>query len=76
MIMSKATQETVVCVPGPRRWLSAREAADYSTLSLPAVRKLLRERRLKAYRPSSAGRRVVIDREELDALILASAATA
>jgi excisionase family DNA binding protein len=42
--------------------MSAREASRYSTLSVQTIRKLLREKRLTAYRPSAGGRRVVIDR--------------
>jgi excisionase family DNA binding protein len=46
------------------RYLSLNEAAEYSTLSVQTLRRKLRERKLKAYRPS--GRRVLIDVQDLD----------
>jgi excisionase family DNA binding protein len=46
------------------RYLSLNDAATYSTLSLPTLRRMVRERKLRAYHPS--GRRVLIDRVELD----------
>jgi excisionase family DNA binding protein len=42
-------------------------AARYTTLSVGTLRRLLREKKLRGYRPS--GRRVLLDREELDELV-------
>jgi excisionase family DNA binding protein len=55
------------------RYLSLGGAARYTTLSVGTLRRLLREGKLRGFRPS--GRRVLIDRAELDALVRASAAT-
>jgi excisionase family DNA binding protein len=53
------------------RWLSPAGAAAYCSLSEVAIRRWLRDGRLTPYRP--LGRRVVIDRTELDRLIEATA---
>jgi excisionase family DNA binding protein len=47
-------------------FLTVRGAAQYSTLSSAAIRRLIRNQRLKAYR---VGQRVVIEREDVDRLI-------
>ena len=52
-------------------YLSLVEAARYTTLSVGTIRRLVREQKLRVYRPS--GRRVLIDRAELDAFVWASA---
>lgn len=54
-----------------RIYLSLAGAERYTTLSVGTLRRLLREKKLRGYRPS--GRRVLLDRDELDALIRASA---
>jgi excisionase family DNA binding protein len=56
-----------------RRYLSLADAAQYTTLSIGTIRRLLRDGRLIGYRPS--GRRVLIDRQELERMIADSAAT-
>jgi excisionase family DNA binding protein len=53
------------------RYISLGEAARYTTLSVGTLRRLLREGKLLGYRPS--GRRVLIDRDELDAFVRAAA---
>jgi excisionase family DNA binding protein len=52
------------------RFLAVTAAATYSGLSEETIRRWLRSGRLTAYRPN---RRVLVDREQLDRLILASA---
>jgi excisionase family DNA binding protein len=54
-----------------RRYLSLAGAAQYTTLSIGTIRRLLRDGRLTGYRPS--GRRVLIDRQELENAIAESA---
>jgi excisionase family DNA binding protein len=56
-----------------RRYLSLADAARYTTLSIGTIRRMLRDGRLIGYRPS--GRRVLIDRQELERMIADSAAT-
>jgi excisionase family DNA binding protein len=46
------------------RYLSLEEAAEYSTLSISTLRRMLLQKKLRAYKPS--GRRVLIDKAELD----------
>jgi excisionase family DNA binding protein len=53
------------------RFFSLGGAARYTTLSIGTLRRLLREKKLRGYRPS--GRRVLIDRAELDAFVRAGA---
>jgi excisionase family DNA binding protein len=50
-----------------RGYLSLVDAAVYTTLSVGTLRRLLREKKLRGYRPS--GRRVLLDRTELDAFV-------
>jgi excisionase family DNA binding protein len=57
-----------------RRFLSLTEASLYSSLSLSTLRRLVEGGKLSRYRPT--GRRVLLDRQELDRLILASGAAA
>jgi excisionase family DNA binding protein len=57
-----------------RRFLSLTEASLYSSLSLSTLRRLVEGGKLSSYRPT--GRRVLLDRQELDRLILASGAAA
>jgi excisionase family DNA binding protein len=52
--------------------MSYAEARDYSGLSVMSLRKLTTSGRLRACRPTGA-RKVLLDKEELDALILDSA---
>ena len=54
-----------------RRWLSVEAGANYSTLSEETLRRLLAEGKLTAHRPVPG--RVLIDREELDDFLAASA---
>ena len=46
-----------------RRYLSLEEAAEYSTLSIQTLRRAIRRKQLKAFKPA---RRVLIDPAELD----------
>jgi excisionase family DNA binding protein len=52
------------------RWMSLAEAAAYLRVGLSTVRDWLRDGRLTRYK---AGARTLLDRRELDALVLASA---
>ena len=53
-----------------RRYLSLADAEKYTTLSRSVLRRLVRQGKIRGHRPS--GRRLVLDRTELDALIAAS----
>ncbi len=53
-----------------RRYLSLADAERYTTLSNSVLRRLVREGKLRGHRPS--GRRLLLDRQELDELIAAS----
>jgi excisionase family DNA binding protein len=53
-----------------RRYLSVEEAARYSSLSPESVRRLLAAGKLTPLRPVRG--RIVIDRRQLDALVLGS----
>jgi excisionase family DNA binding protein len=53
-----------------RRFLSIEGAAHYSSTSISTIRRWLREKKLRPHRPN---RKVLIDRAELEQLILASA---
>ena len=55
----------------PARWLPIPADVAYSGVGRETLRKMLRDRRLTAYRPSP--RRVVVDREQIDRVILATA---
>jgi hypothetical protein len=55
----------------PPRFLSVAAAEVYSSLSAETLRRLIRLGRLRGYKPSPG--RLVIDRLELDELILGSA---
>ena len=46
------------------RFVSLEQAAEHSTLSIQTLRRAIRRKELRAYRPS--GRRVLIDVLELD----------
>jgi excisionase family DNA binding protein len=59
----------VQIAPESRPWLTVPEASSRSTLSESTIRALIREKRLRVYRPSP--RRVLISRDELDAYIAA-----
>ena len=50
--------------PEDRPWLRVPEAAARSTLSESTIRTLIREKRLRVFRPSP--RRVLIAKDELD----------
>jgi excisionase family DNA binding protein len=55
---------------GPRRWLTVREAAEYSGFATRTIRKRIAEGVLPAYLPR--GSRVLrIDGDDLDAMIIA-----
>jgi excisionase family DNA binding protein len=56
--------------PVRRRYFSLSDAEAYTGLSVQTLRRLARAGRLQVYRPSP--KRVVVDREELDRLILSS----
>jgi excisionase family DNA binding protein len=53
-----------------KRFLSVDEASDYTSLSTDSVRSLLSSGKLTALRPVPG--RILIDKKELDALMLAS----
>jgi excisionase family DNA binding protein len=55
---------------GDRRFLKVSEAANYSGLSEESLRRLLAAGKLTSHRPVAG--RVLVDRRQLDALILAS----
>ncbi|MGE0609533.1 MAG: helix-turn-helix domain-containing protein [Pirellulales bacterium] len=55
------------------RWLSIDRAADYSSLSVASIRRLLAGGKLVARRPVRG--RVVIDRLELDSFVAGSVAS-
>jgi excisionase family DNA binding protein len=57
--------------PPPARFLSVADAAAYAAISPDSVRSMLTSGRLTALRPVAG--RVVVDRQELDAAIRASA---
>jgi excisionase family DNA binding protein len=58
-------------VPGAgRRFFTIPGAADYTTLSPRAIRRLVAEGRLPAYHPTP--RRTVLDRADLDRVVLES----
>ncbi len=54
----------------PRRFLSVAEAAAYSSLSDDSIRRLIERGDLTALRPMAG--KILIDRDELDRLILGS----
>jgi hypothetical protein len=56
-----------------RRFLSVAAASEYSSLSAKSIRRLLAAGKLTTLRPVRG--RVVIDRNELDALVLGSGVT-
>jgi excisionase family DNA binding protein len=56
------------------RWLSYREAAEYTGLSEATLRRLLRAGRLTPFRPAVGRRLIRLDRREIDGLMLASRA--
>jgi excisionase family DNA binding protein len=53
-----------------KRYLSVSEAASYSSLSTDTIRALLAARKLTALHPVKG--RVLVDKRELDALVLSS----
>ena len=55
-----------------KRWFSLAEAAAYCGLSDETLRRMTKAGKLTAHRPTGA-RRVLLDRQELDELIQASA---
>lgn len=56
--------------PGDRRFLTIADAARYAGLSEESIRRMLSAGKLTALRPVSG--RVVIDRRQLDAVVLGS----
>jgi excisionase family DNA binding protein len=56
-----------------KRWFSIREAAAYSALSADTLRRMLRSGHLTPHNPTGSGRPVLIDRNEVDRVIEASA---
>jgi excisionase family DNA binding protein len=67
-VVARLRTESVA--PIDPRWLSVEQAANYAALSVESLRRLLAAGKLTAYRPRPG--RVLIDRRELDALILGS----
>jgi excisionase family DNA binding protein len=57
-----------------QRWLSYPQASRYSGMSESTLRRLVEAKRLRVFRPTS-DRKVILDREELDKLILKSVET-
>lgn len=57
----------------PKRWLGVAGSAEYSDLSVESIRRLVASGRLTAHRPLKG--KILIDRLELDALILGSTST-
>ncbi len=57
----------------PPRFLSVRDSASYSGLSRETIRRMLQSGKLTPYRPVPG--RIVVDRQQLDSVILASAET-
>jgi excisionase family DNA binding protein len=55
-----------------QRWLDPQGAAVYASVSLRMIWRWFEEGKLTAHRPTGQ-RKVLIDRHELDALIMASA---
>lgn len=53
------------------RWLTVRSAAQHTGVSTRTIHRMLKAEQLKAHRPT--GRRVLIDREQLDQVIIESA---
>jgi excisionase family DNA binding protein len=62
MQRSQEFQEVV-----PRRYLSVKQAAQYSGLAPVTIRRLIRAGRLRGRRPGA--RRVLIDRRDIDQLM-------
>ena len=58
--------------PWPR-WMSIRKAAEYTSLSDVSVRRLLSAGKLTAHRPCKG--KVLVDRHQLDALVVSATAT-
>jgi hypothetical protein len=54
----------------PRRFLSVNAAAEYASLSPDSIRRMIERRDLTPLRPTP--RRIVIDREELERVVLGS----
>ena len=76
----EATLDTIAATLGklldrsqapPQRFLRVSQAAEYAGVAVKTIRRLLATGRLHTYRPVRG--RVVIDRQELDQLILTSA---
>ena len=57
--MTETTQQDIAT----RRFVSLEQASEFSTLSIPTLRRAIRSKRLRAFRPS--GRRVLIVLEDL-----------
>ena len=55
------------------RFLTIKGAASYSSLSADSIRRKIERRALKAYRPVKG--RILIDRQQLDQVILGSTST-
>ena len=60
--------------PWPR-FLSIRIAAEYSTLSEVSIRRLISAGKLTALRPCLGKGKVLIDRHQLDAVVVSATAT-
>jgi excisionase family DNA binding protein len=66
-ILDRLERIEVLLSAQTRRWLSIDEAADYAGLSSKTVRRMIRAGQLSAHRPARG--KILIDREELDAVI-------
>lgn len=60
----------------PPTWLTVAEAAHHARVSEISVRRWLRTGKLTPHRPDGRVRRPLVNRQELDAFIAASAAPA
>lgn len=65
----KSTREHVTA-PRPRRWASLKDAAEYISVHPKTITRKFSEGSLIRYR---VGRRIMVDLDELDQLVLASA---
>jgi len=54
------------------RWVTLTQAVEYAALSKSTLRRLIRAGRLAAYRPGLGGSSILIEKAELDRLILQS----
>jgi excisionase family DNA binding protein len=70
---TKSAAETTFGLPPLRRWGSVKVAAERASVCTATIERWIAKGRLTAYRPPP-GRRILIDLDELDRMIAASAA--